>query len=52
MYTEMRISHVLELKVKTNRSYKIFKSRWNQEGKFILPNILQTAFTFVLEYSK
>jgi hypothetical protein len=27
IYTEMRISHVLELKVKTKRSYKIFKIR-------------------------
>jgi hypothetical protein len=51
-YTAMRISQVSELKVKTNRRHKIFKNRRNRERKFILPNILETEFTFILEYSK
>jgi hypothetical protein len=52
IHSEIRIAHVLELKVKTNRSYKIFKIRRNQERKVILPTVLKTAFKFVLEYSK
>jgi hypothetical protein len=52
IYTETRISHILELKVKINRSYKIFKIFRKQERKFILSNVLQTAFKFILEHSK
>jgi hypothetical protein len=48
VYTEVRMPHVSQLKIKMKRYYKMFKSSRNQEKKFILLNILQTAFTFVL----
>jgi hypothetical protein len=52
MYNEMRTSHVSELRVKTNGSYKIFSIRRKDERKIILPNDLQTEFQITFHYSK